>query len=244
MILVMLCAFLVKTSAQESLGGMSFHHDPSIMNQFTVMETGAGALTPPAYYNAAHKHYQASAYLTNKNMLRMAHSHSANNQISKADSIKSKLATRAKVSSLELVSSDPNMDMAWKVEGPKIESAMEMFNKNINRIMPCGGTDDDYKNWEMMYKCIQSGINIIRKSYLTLGQRQEKYISYHKEILQKNIALTKRLRQWRGYKEADEFNKMGINRVKLTKHETVAFDCMLRWKQNVEIANAGNTKKE
>lgn len=37
---------------------VTYIHENDIMNQFLTMETGAGALTPAAYYNAFHKSYQ------------------------------------------------------------------------------------------------------------------------------------------------------------------------------------------
>ena len=151
-IIVMLSVFQTKASAQYT--SMTFETDPSILNQFTVMETGGGALMPAAYYNTFHKGYQKTAYFTSKNTFRMLHSHSAKNQVAKADSVKTSLSKRASIADLDLVSSDPTSDVAWRVEGPKIESSMESFNRNINKIMPAGGSNEDYDNWRQIYNCI------------------------------------------------------------------------------------------
>ena len=56
-IIVMLAVFQMKASAQYS--SMTFETDPSILNQFTVMETGAGALMPAVYYNTFHNRADA-----------------------------------------------------------------------------------------------------------------------------------------------------------------------------------------
>ena len=240
-IIVMLAVFQRKASAQYS--SMTFETDPSILNQFTVMETGAGALMPAVYYNTFHKGYQKTAYFTSKNTFRMLHSRSAKNQVAKADSVRTNLSKRASIADLDLVSSDPTSDVAWRVEGPKIESSMESFNRNINKIMSAGGSNEDYDNWKQIYNCIQSGINIIRKSYLTMGQRQSEYISYYKEILQRNRTLVVRLQEWKGYKIVDEFNRRGIKPERLTKNETIAYDCLFRWTQNFEVANAGGKSR-
>lgn len=42
------------------------NHENYIMQQFTTMETGAGALTPRYYYNMFHKNYQRTANIENK----------------------------------------------------------------------------------------------------------------------------------------------------------------------------------
>ena len=47
------------------------NHEEYIMQQFTTMETGAGALTPRFYYNALHKQYQRTANVENKQLFRI-----------------------------------------------------------------------------------------------------------------------------------------------------------------------------
>lgn len=50
----------------------SYNHDAAKMNQITVMETGAGALTPIVYYRLLHNNYQKSAAIKNKLEFRTA----------------------------------------------------------------------------------------------------------------------------------------------------------------------------
>ena len=51
------------------------NHEEYIMQQFTTMETGAGALTPRFYYNALHKQYQRTANVENKQLFRLHMKH-------------------------------------------------------------------------------------------------------------------------------------------------------------------------
>ena len=45
---------------------VTYNHDESVMNQFTIGETGAGSFTPDWYYDVLHKNYRNGAMMTNK----------------------------------------------------------------------------------------------------------------------------------------------------------------------------------
>lgn len=224
LILMLVVSFLVG-HAQS----MTYHHDASIMNQFTVMETGVGGLTPPQYYNGLHKNYYNWANVNNKNQSRISFGREVDNQVSKADTIKSALKRRAIIGGWDQVSQDPSMDMAWKIEGPKIETKMALFKKNIGRIIPKGGTSDDQFVWTQTYNCLQSAINIIRKSTLTHGQRQTEYVTIYRQIIGKMSLLSKKFSEWEGNKMTKEFNNSGTPIKRTSSNGNLAYGSLLNW---------------
>lgn len=221
----------------------TFQFDPTICGQVTTMETGAGALTPPAYYNTSHKSYQAEANILNKSYFRSKNKTEAEKQVALADTTKRVLLRRAVIAEMDRVSSDPSLDAAWKIEGPKIEARMSTFKRNIEKITGKGGTTDDYRNWLQTYNCLQTAINITRKSYLTHGQRQKEYIAIYKQILSKLTLLSSQFSKWAGYKMADNFQKAGITIRRLTKNSTIAYGCLGTWQEKLG-ANEVNWKRK
>lgn len=124
------------------------NHEEYIMQQFTTMETGAGALTPRYYYNAFHKKYQRTANAENKQIFRLHMKARMADEKVYSDSIKALTSRRAKVEAQNIVDRSPMTDMAWTVEKGKIEGKLDIFQKNINKIMPYGGTAEDYRQWK------------------------------------------------------------------------------------------------
>ena len=61
-----LLALLLSWMGGDALAQITYEHEVDIKNQFTVMETGANALSPAWYYNLFHKSYQKDAANRNK----------------------------------------------------------------------------------------------------------------------------------------------------------------------------------
>lgn len=227
------CIFLILMCLMSVLDGraqgMTFHHDPSIMNQFTVMETGVGGLTPPDYYTTLHKNYYRWANVNNKNLSRIEFGRDVDKQVGKADTIKSALKRRAIVAGWDQVSQDPSLDAAWKIEGPKIEAKMDMLYKNIGRIIPKGGSSDDQKIWVMNYRCLVDAIRIIQKSTLTHGQRQTEYVAIYRQIVGKLSLLSKKLSEWEATKMVKAWNKSGTPIKRTSTNGTLAYGSLLSW---------------
>ena len=76
---------------------VSYNHDEAKMNQITVMEIGAGGLTPSWYYDLFHNSYQQSAASKNKLSYRTLAGVAAYQQIGDAEDVDSALTKRAKV---------------------------------------------------------------------------------------------------------------------------------------------------
>ena len=125
--------------------GVTYNHDSSKKNQITVMEIGSGSLSPELYYQLLHSSYKKSAASKNKLGFRTTAGIGAYNQVEYAEAIDSALTKRAEIEALNMA--DRQVDLAWKVEGSKINSKMDAFKKNIDRILPVGGSIGDKQRW-------------------------------------------------------------------------------------------------
>lgn len=225
LLLGMLLCVAVPSVAQE----VTYNHENDIMNQFLTMETGAGALTPANYYTTFHNAYQKTANATNKLVFRTATSVKVNEEKAPAEKIDSDLVARAKIEALNIESRSSKTDVTWSMEKSKVNGKLEVFNRNISRIVSSGGTSDDYKTWKNIYSCFETAINYMQKSYLDMGQRKKEYLAIYRDIVKRNAQLVGKLSYWRNGKKAREFldNKTKITRVTSTK--VVAQDCLRRW---------------
>ena len=96
-----------------------------------------------------------------------------NKEVPLAEKVDSDLVKREKVEATNIATRMPGAgDVAWMMEKGKIESKMNTFESNINKIVSYGGSSDDYKNWKDIYNCLDCAIKLIRKSYLDLGSRK------------------------------------------------------------------------
>ena len=172
----------------------SYNHDAAKMNQITVMETGAGALTPIAYYRLLHNNYQKSAAIKNKLEFRTASGIGAYQQVEYADSLAAYLEARAKIEALNMA--DRQIDLAWKTEGSKINDKMDAFHNNINRIVPAGGTPKDRQRWDTYYKMFQTAIKATREAYMPNAQRKREYLSIYADLTKQNEILVRQLVQF------------------------------------------------
>ena len=211
------------------------NHEEYIMQQFTTMETGAGALTPRFYYNAFHKQYQRTANVENKQLFRLHMKARVADEKVYADSIDSVTMRRAKVEALNILDRQPLTDTAWPVEKSKIEGKLSIFQSNINNIMPYGGTSEDYRQWKNIYNCIQTAIKVTRESYQDSGKKKREYLAIYKDIVGRNYHLTQLLLTWNSIKKAKEMQKNSKPPQRLTSIRTTAFDAMNRWKAAMAV---------
>lgn len=151
-------------------------HENDIMNQFLTMETGAGALTPAAYYNTFHKSYQRDANVRNKLIYRTSVMAAVNEEKAPAEKIDSDYVARAKIEALNIESRSKATDITWFSEKAKINGKLEIFNRNISRIVTSGGTSEDYRTWRNIYNCIETAIKYTQDSYLDMGQRKRSFL--------------------------------------------------------------------
>ena len=84
---------------------------------------------------------------------------------------------------------DRQVDLAWQAEGPKIQSAMEAFRRNIGRITEAGGSPSDVSLWQERYHLFHTAINAIRNSYMPNAERKKQYLAIYDDITRKNETL-------------------------------------------------------
>lgn len=222
-------SFAVMQAAAQGYAEVTYNHDSSIMNQFTTMETGAGALTPAWYYNLFHKNYQKDANIRNKISYRTEMMALVTKEKIPADDVDSAYVKRAKVEALNIESRSKATDVTWLVEKKKIESKMNLFNNNISKIVSCGGTSEDYRTWRNIYNCLECAVKVTRDSYLDLGQRKKEYLAIYQDIVKRNYTLVRQLMYWNNCKKAKKIKEDAVNPHRLSSNVTVATDALRRW---------------
>lgn len=208
---------------------VTYNHDNTKMNQVTVMETGAGSLTPALYYNTVHNKYQKDAAVRNKLAYRTEASASLYLQVTDAEKIDSALTSRAKIEALNMA--DRNVDLAWQAEGPKIEDKMHSFIDNINRIIPTGGSAQERGRWMEYYNLFQTAVTSIRGSYLPNSERKSQYLSIYQDLCRQNELLVSSLVIIS--KRNSTSTALNATLDRNTNTATIARSARERWKQTV-----------
>ena len=167
--------------------GVTYNHDSSKKNQITVMEIGSGSLSPELYYQLLHSSYKKSAASKNKLGFRTTAGIGAYNQVEYAEAIDSALTKRAEIEALNMA--DRQIDLAWKVEGSKINSKMNAFKSNIDRILPVGGSIGDKQRWTEYYHVYETAIKATKDAYMPNAQRKKEYLRIYDDVVQQNEIL-------------------------------------------------------
>ena len=171
-ILIILAFLLPLLSARAQY--VTYNHDETKMYQVTVMETGVGELTPRAFYGVVHnRYYEAAAHGTV--------------QVGISETIDTSLTKRAEVEALNMA--DRQVDLAWQAEGPKIQSRLEAFNRNISRLTEVGGNAGDLSLWQERYHLFQTAVSAVRNSYMPNAERKKEYLAIYRDITDKNNTL-------------------------------------------------------
>ena len=184
-ILIILAFLLPLLSARAQY--VTYNHDETKMYQVTVMETGVGELTPRAFYGVVHNRYYQDAAETNKLRYRSEAAAHGTVQVGISETIDTSLTKRAEVEALNMA--DRQVDLAWQAEGPKIQSRLEAFNRNIARLTEVGGNADDLSLWQERYHLFQTAINAVRNSYMPNAERKKEYLAIYRDITDKNNTL-------------------------------------------------------
>ena len=207
---------------------VTYNHDDTKMNQITVQEIGTGGLTPEYYYDIFHNTYQKTAAAKNKLSFRTLAGVSAYQQIEYADSIEASLTKRAEVEALNIA--DRQIDLAWQVEGSKIEGKLSDFENNINRIVSVGGSPNDKERWTEYSKMFRLAIRQTQDSYMPNAQRKKEYLAIHADITKQNETLIAYLVQQNNRKKTDKLLTATSNRtIHKSENLTAAYS---RWRNS------------
>ena len=207
---------------------VTYNHDDAKMNQITVQEIGAGGLTPAFYYDVFHNSYQKSAAAKNKLGFRTLAGVAAWQQIEDADSVETSMKKRAEIEALNIA--DRQIDIAWLAEGNKIESKLNDFQNNINRIVNAGGSFNDKERWTEYYNIFQTSIKETKDAYMPNAQRKKEYLAIYADICKQNETLIAYIVQINNRKKTEELLSATNNR---TSHKaefaTAAYN---RWRSS------------
>ena len=183
LIIAMLLLPLLGARAQY----VTYNHDETKMNQVTVMETGAGELTPALFYSVVHNKYYRTAAETNKLRYRSEAAAHGAAQVGISETIDTSLTKRAEIEALNMA--DRQVDLAWQAEGPKIQSRLEAFSRNIERLSEAGGNAGDISLWQERYHLFQTAVSSIRNAYMPNAERKKQYLAIYDDIARKNETL-------------------------------------------------------
>lgn len=228
MIKRLLAACFVGLSLTTHAQQITYEHDAAKMNQFTVQETGVGALTPPVYYQMAHYRYQQVAYIQNKSAYRTSVGLSACQQVEMADSLDASMRSRAKIETLNMT--DRQVDLAWSAEQSKIEGKMADLQRNINRIMTVGGKNAHIQFWQMEYNKFTTAIKAIKEGYMPNSQRKKQYLRIYDDLRQANDRLIRQLVYLNGNKTTKKL--LAARYVKPDNTKAVLQSALNNWRQS------------
>lgn len=210
--------------------GVTYNHDSSKKNQITVMEIGSGSLSPELYYQLLHSSYKKSAASKNKLGFRTTAGIGAYNQVEYAEAIDSALTKRAEIEALNMA--DRQIDLAWKVEGSKINSKMNAFKSNIDRILPVGGSIGDKQRWTEYYHVYETAIKATKDAYMPNAQRKRQYLSIYADLTTQNETLLKYLVQLNTQSQTTALLAATNDRV--VHKGSIISDAKSRWQENMK----------
>ena len=215
---------------------VTYNHDSSKKNQITVMEIGSGSLSPELYY-LLHSSYKKSAASKNKLGFRTTAGIGAYNQVEYAEAIDSALTKRAEIEALNMA--DRQIDLAWKVEGSKINSKMNAFKSNIDRILPVGGSIGDKQRWTEYYHVYETAIKATKDAYMPNAKRKKMYLQIYADVAKQNETLVKQLVQMSNASKTKELLAANGNYQTVNKRSIIS-SASSKWRE-AGIAVRNNT---
>lgn len=206
---------------------VTYNHDNTKMNQITIMETGAGSLTPELYYRSLHNQYRKTAAMKNKLGYRTETAASSYLQIDIAAKIDSALTKRAEIEALNIA--DREIDLAWNAEQQKIETAMQSYSDNIRRLTEVGGNPTEQEHWLSFYNIYTTAIKATREAYMPNSQRKRQYLQIYEDIRKKNELLIAHIVKVYNNKKTNQALNASLDRE--NKTATIAEESKNNWRQ-------------
>ena len=236
---MVMMAVVLMTAVMVQAQYVTYNHDASVMNQFTIGEIGAGSFTPDLYYDAFHKSYRNGAMMTNKQFYRSQLKLALTPEESHAENLDSALNDRKRVEALNIADRTPGVtDVAWQVEKSKIESKLAIYKKNIESLTTEGAPAKEYIVWMERYNAINCGLQAVRDAYMPQGKRKEQYIAIYKDILLQNTEVCEYIAYLRSAKEVKRIND-NSRPLPRTQFGLIARTAHGRWKVAMAAGSGG-----
>lgn len=221
---------------------VTYNHDASKMNQMTVAEIGSGSLTPSLYYTLLHNNYSKSAAAKNKLSFRTTAGFAAYQQVDDATKLDSAMIKRAEIEALNIADRTGGaLDAAWASEGGKINSKMDDFNRNIQRILQYGGTPSQQALWKEHYNVLKSAIKATQDAYMPNSQRKRQYLQIYADAVRLNETLVRYLVRLSNSRTTASL--LNCSYTKPSPNAMAAINAYSRWRDAGWRA-MGNNKKE
>ncbi len=228
--------------ASQAVMAQSFAHDASKMNQVTVQEIGSGSLTPSLYYQLLHNKYRNEAAPTNKMGYRTTASLAGYWQVDDAEKLDSAMIKRAEIEALNVADRTGGAaDIAWMAESEKINDKLSAFQRNIEQIVPTGGTATARNQWREYYNVIVTGLKSTQQAYMPNSQRKKEYLRIYADLLRKNETLLNYLVKLSKAKSTSDLLAATYNKGD-TRAQRVA-EAIGRWREvgwRTTVKNKGN----
>ncbi len=232
---LLLTAIAVAATTGVQAQSATYNHDSPKQNQITVMETGAGALSPDLYYVLLHNKYKKSAVAKNKLSFRTVAGINLYNQVDEAEAIDSALVNRAKIEALNVA--DRQIDLAWHAEREKVSGQMERFKRNIDRILLAGGKPEDKERWTEYYHLYECAIDATQDAYMPNAQRKKEYLRIYEDVARQNEILVGYLARRQNATVTD--NLLNARNDRRLNKDGIVRDAMSRWNE-IRLAVRGS----
>ena len=219
---------------------ITYKHDATKMNQFTMQETGAGSFQSESewYYDLFHNKYKKSLMSTNKQLYRTAFYEGMYAQTAYADSIRKRL--EAKATDEEFTMADRKLDVAWLTEQSKVENALMKYNNNLSTLSACRANSDELNEWQMNSKMWDFAIDRTKNAYMANSERQKEYLSIYQDIVHQSTKLVKRIRYLKALNKSNEIaDAQPKNRNRFATAATASYN---RWREAAWTVKANNTQ--
>ncbi|MDO4932532.1 MAG: DUF5045 domain-containing protein [Prevotellaceae bacterium] len=227
---IMILSMAAMATATSFAQSVTYNHDSSKQNQITVMETGAGSLTPEFYYWMLHNSYRKSAAEKNKLGFRTLAGINLYNQVDDAEKIDSALTKRAEIEALNVA--DRQIDLAWLAESEKINGQLDKMKASIGHIVPTGGTVNDKRRWEELYNMYRCAVKATKDAYMPNAQRKKEYLRIYADLTAQNETLLKYLVQLNT--KSQTANLLAATNDRVVHKGNIISDAKSRWQENMK----------
>ncbi len=231
---------LCMTSATAQ--NVTYNHDSAKQNQFTVAEIGSGSLTPDLYYTLLHNSYRKTAAAKNKLSFRTTAGIAGYRQVDDAEKLDSAMTKRAEIEALNVADRTGGaLDVAWLAEGDKLNSKMDNFKKNIDRILQPGGSPGQQTVWKEHYNMFRSAIKATQDAYMPNSQRKKQYLRIYADVSRKNEELVRYLVYLANSKTTASLLASSYERE--NKNAVYAAEALARWRDACRSATGNSVNQ-
>lgn len=216
-----------------SISSQTYVHDEFKMQQWTVQETGVGALVDdastipyPYFYTTYHASYKKTANAWGKQLFRVDTELAAKKQKEYSDSIKSYMKTRREQEVWNFADRYVD-DYVYSIggDGALLANSLMTFKNNIEFLLNVGGTSQDKEEYTDYYNMYKYGIEAVHKSSMPNNERKIAYQGILKDIKDKNHQLIKYMVALRQIK----LGRLATQRANY-KRQVAVTACLNRWR--------------